>query len=365
MGAGIAQLACLGGVRARLHDPDADALARGEEQIRASLVKGADKGWWSQSEAEAASARLMAAPSLGDLAECGLVIEAAPEDLSLKQGLFTSLEEVCAVNAVLATNTSSLSVSAIADSLKHPERAAGMHFFNPPTRMRLVEVIAGGETSEETLEACLAMARQMGREPIRAADSVGFVANRCVRPFNLEALRMLGEGVAAHDEIDWVIREDGGYRMGPFELMDLIGIDVNLSVARSFYSQRAEPRWEPHPIQEEMVAAGRLGRKSGQGFYDYSAGAPRDTGSAPSDSTRRAVLDRIVCQLVNEASFAAEEGVGTSEDIDTAMKLGFNHPRGPFDWLSDYGSKRVVAVLDDLAERVHPERYRVAPALRV
>jgi 3-hydroxybutyryl-CoA dehydrogenase len=364
MGAGIAQISCMGGFRTLLHDPDAGALARGDENLRATLVKGVDKGWWSREDAEAASSRLMAAGQLQDLAECDLVIEAAPENLDVKRRLFAELEEICKRGAILATNTSSLSVTAIAAEGSNPERVCGMHFFNPPTRMRLVEVIAGDATGAETIDTCLEVARKMGREPVRAKDSVGFIANRCVRPFNLEALRMLGEGVAAHDEIDWVIREDGGYRMGPFELMDLIGIDVNLSVARSFYSQRPEPRWEPHPIQEQMVAEGRLGRKSGRGFYDYGEGAVREPGSPPADDVRRAILDRVVCQLVNEASFAAEEGVGTREDIDTAMKLGFNHPRGPFDWLAELGAARVVGVLDELAERLNPERYRVAPPLR-
>jgi 3-hydroxybutyryl-CoA dehydrogenase len=176
---------------------------------------------------------------------------------------------------------------------------------------------------------------------------------------------MLGEGVAEHAQIDWVMREDGGYRMGPFELMDLIGIDVNLSVARSFYAQRQEPRWEPHPIQEQMVAEGRLGRKTGRGFYEYRDGAERDRGSPPTDVVRHVILDRIVCQLINEASFAAEEGVGTPQDIDTAMKLGFNHPRGPFEWLAALGAARVVSVLDALHSELGGERYRVAAPLRL
>ena len=222
-----------------------------------ALVKGADRGRWTQAEAEAASARLREATRLEDLAGCDLVIEAAPEDLELKRELFGRLAGICGPEAILATNTSSLSVSAIAAGLERPERACGMHFFNPPVLMRLVEVVAGDRTSEQTVATASEVARAMGREPIRAADAIGFVANRTARPFTLEALRLLGEGIAAHDQIDRIVRIGGGFRMGPFELMDLVGVDVNFEVAKSFWEQSShEPRWQPHPIQERMVADG-------------------------------------------------------------------------------------------------------------
>jgi 3-hydroxybutyryl-CoA dehydrogenase len=304
--------------------------------------------------------------NLNELAGCQLVIEAAPENLALKRELFDSLAAACGPDAVLATNTSSLPVSDIAAEVDRPERVCGMHFFNPPPLMRLVEIVAGERTDELTLAAAASVARAMDREPVRAKDSPGFIVNRCNRPFSLEALRMLGEGFATHAEVDAAVRERGGYRMGPFELMDLVGIDVGLEVARSFFRQRAEPRWEPHAIQEEMVAAGRLGRKSGEGFYSYPDGRRVDPepepGREPADPD--AILGRIVAQLVNEATFATEEGVASPPDIDKAMRLGLNHPRGPFEWQRELGSERLVAVLEGLAATTgETERYRVAPGL--
>ena len=366
MGSGIAQLGCLAGFATTLQDPDPRSLATGADRLRAALAKGAGRGLWSAKEAAAAAERLTTSGAVEDLASCELVIEAAPEDLELKRQLFGRLAEVCGPDAILATNTSSLPVSAIALGVDRPERVCGMHFFNPPPLMRLVEIVAGERTAELTLTRATIAARAMGREPVRAADAPGFIVNRCNRPFSLEALRMLGEGFATHAEIDTAVRERGGYRMGPFELMDLIGIDVNLEVARSFYAQRPEPRWEPHPIQAEMVAAGKLGRKSGAGFYEYADGRrlePEPRAGAGADPD--AILERIVAQLVNEASFAVDEGVAQPPDIDTAMRLGLNHPRGPFEWRRELGAARVVAVLAGLAESLdQPDRYRVAPSLQ-
>jgi 3-hydroxybutyryl-CoA dehydrogenase len=366
MGSGIAQLACLGGYETVLHDPQPEALARGSDALRANLARGAARGRWSAADAEAAGARLAIAPDLDGLAECDLIVEAAPEDLGLKRSLFGELERACAPDAVLATNTSSLPVAEIATEAERPDRICGMHFFNPPALMELVEVVAAPTTSERAVVATMGVAERMGRTAIRCADSPGFVVNRCNRPFALESLRILGEGIATHDQIDLVMREDGGYRMGPFELMDLIGIDVNLEVARSFHRQRPIARWEPHPIQERMVAEGRLGRKTSAGFYDYVEGklSARAT-PGPVDDVRTEILDRVLAQLVNEASFAADEGVATPADIDTAMRLGLNHPRGPFEWLERLGAERLVAVLDGLRDRTGSDRYDVAPRLRL
>src|SRR5688572_22206102 len=366
MGAGIAQLGCLGGFETTLYDPDPQALATGADRLQAALAKGAGRGLWSAADAAGASGRLATTPDVAELAGSDLVIEAAPEDLELKRDLFASLAAACGADAILATNTSSLPVSDIAAEVERPERVCGMHFFNPPPLMRLVEIVAGESTDELTLAAASAVARAMDREPVRAKDSPGFIVNRCNRPFSLEALRMLGEGFATHAEIDAAMRERGGYRMGPFELMDLVGIDVGLEVARSFFRQRTEPRWEPHPIQEELVAASRLGRKSGAGFYEYRNGRRVDPepGSEREAADPDAILERIVAQLVNEATFAVDEGVAAPPDIDTAMRLGLNHPRGPFEWQRELGAERLVAVLERLADTTgEPERYRAAPGL--
>jgi 3-hydroxybutyryl-CoA dehydrogenase len=233
MGAGIAQLACLAGYDTFLHDPIPEALEKGAERVRADLDRGAKRERWSTDEAQRAAARLRTAASLDELGDCDFVVEAAPERLELKRELFAELERICGDDAVLATNTSSLPVTAIATSAAHPERICGMHFFNPPALMKLVEVVAGEATAESALDATAELAERMGRTPVRCADAPGFIVNRCNRPFALESLQMLGEGIATHAQIDRIVREDGGYRMGPFELMAQIGNDTNLSLAES------------------------------------------------------------------------------------------------------------------------------------
>jgi 3-hydroxybutyryl-CoA dehydrogenase len=274
MGAGIAQLGCLSGARTLLHDPLPDALERGLERIRAQLDRGVERGRLSGEQAAQARERLEAARTLEDLSDCEIVIEAAPERLELKRELFARLSDgIVGEDCVLATNTSSLLVTAVAGAAKHPERVVGMHFFNPPPVMRLLEVVAGEQSSESALALARATGEAMGKHVITAVDGPGFLVNRCNRPFGLEALQLLQERVAPLEEIDRICRLAGGFRMGPFELMDLVGVDVGLDVSRSFYEQSfGEPRWRPSPISVRTVAAGRLGRKSGHGYYDYSAG---------------------------------------------------------------------------------------------
>jgi 3-hydroxybutyryl-CoA dehydrogenase len=380
MGSGIAQIAAQGGLEVTLHDPDADALGKGVDRIRAGVDRLADKGRIGEGEAAAAAARVQRAGALDELAGCDLVIEAAPERLDLKRELFARLEGICGPSATLATNTSSLSVTAIAAEAERPERIVGMHFFNPPPVMKLVEIVAGNESSEDALTFATRAGEAMGRTPIRARDAIGFVANRCARPFTLESLRMLGDGIATHEEIDRACRVGGGFRMGPFELMDLIGIDINFAVARSFFEQSfGEPRWRPHPIQERMVSSGRLGRKSGRGFYDYS-GEEAHRESDPETDAERPVFDedeleelagprapeilgRIGAQIANEACFALGEGVASAEDIDTAMRLGFNWPLGPLGWGEAMGWSRALGILEELRE-LHGDGYRAASLLR-
>ncbi len=384
MGAGIAQIAALGGYETRLHDPDPRALEAGNTRLHSSLAKGAAKGLWGDEEADAASARVGAAGALADLGECELVVEAAPEDLALKRKLFAALAEICGPRTILASNTSSLAVTAIGAETPYPERVVGMHFFNPPALMKLVEVVATDSSSEEALLATAKVGERMGRTPIRAKDSPGFIANRLARPFTLESLRMLAEGVADVPTIDRVCRLAGGFRMGPFELIDLIGVDVNLSVARSFYSQGGQPaRWQPSEIQARLVEEGRLGRKSGRGFYTYDDDLPK-VSSLPAphyakhgsggaldldpeslaaiDPAAPAIVPRLIAQIANEAAFAREEQVGSPEDMDTAMRLGFNWPRGPLELTEAIGAARAAALLGELRER-HGDAYRPAPLL--
>jgi 3-hydroxybutyryl-CoA dehydrogenase len=386
MGAGIAQVAALGGYETRLHDPVAGALETGMRRLHQSLAKGASKGMWSDKEADNASTRVGATASLSDLGECDLVIEAAPEDLELKRELFAALADACGPEAILASNTSSLPITPIAAGVPRRERVVGMHFFNPPALMKLVEVVATADSAPAALDATTEVGKRMGRTPIRAKDSPGFIANRLARPFTLESLRMLADGVADAATIDRVCRLGGGFRMGPFELIDLIGLDVNLSVARSFYAQGGEPeRWRPSPIQEGLVAEGRLGRKSGLGFYDYSD-PPNPSSAVPSHQIARQgnsgtgqltldpgrlaeidpagpeILPRLFAQIANEAAFALEEQIGSPADMNTAMRLGFNWPRGPLELTELLGADRAIALLEGLRAE-HGEAYRPAPGL--
>ena len=376
MGAGIALLSCLGRYATSIYDPDEGAREAAQTTIGETLAEGADKRWTPE-EAEAASGRLRPAETLADLAGCDLVIEAAPESLDLKRRLFAELASVCGPETVLASNTSSLRVADIADGAAHPEAIVGMHFFNPPVLMKLVEVVATEASSPAALDRVTAVAKEMGRTPIRTKDSPGFVANRLARPFSLESLRMLADGVADAATIDRVVRMGGGFRMGPFELLDLIGLDVNLTIARSFYEQGGRPeRWRPSPVQEMMVAEGRLGRKSGHGFYEYGAGRHRerdpdlgiegptlDPGELSQiDPAGPEILPRLVAQIANEAAFALEDDVASAADMNTAMRLGFNWPLGPLEFTGLIGADRAGGLLEELRGRLG-DAYRPAPRL--
>ncbi len=271
MGAGIAQLGCAAGMRVALHDPLPDALEAGVERVRRGLDRWIEKGTISAD----AVGELEPAKALEGLAGCELVIEAAPERLDLKRELFARLSEVCSADTVLASNTSSITVTALAGSATRPENVVGMHFFNPPPLMKLLEVIRADQTGDRAVAVASATGAAMGKTVILASDGPGFLVNRCGRPFGAEALRLLQERVATHDQIDRICRLGGGFRMGPFELMDLVGVDVGFEVAKSFTELSfGEPRWRPSPIQSRMVAAGRLGRKTGRGYYEYPGDGP-------------------------------------------------------------------------------------------
>ncbi len=271
MGAGIAQLGCAAGMRVVLHDPLPEALESGLERVRRGLERWIEKGRLS---ADAAGG-LEPAGELEGLAGCELVIEAAPERLDLKRELFARLSEVCSGDAVLATNTSSITVTTLAGAAARPENVVGMHFFNPPPLMKLLEVIRADQTGDRAVAVARATGEAMGKTVILASDGPGFLVNRCGRPFGAEALRLLQERMATHEQIDRICRLGGGFRMGPFELMDLVGVDVGFEVAKSFTELSfGEPRWKPSPIQSRMVAAGRLGRKTGRGYYDYPDEGP-------------------------------------------------------------------------------------------
>ena len=303
MGSGIAQLAARSGARALLQDPLPEALQAGVRRAHRGLEREAEKGLLAAQEAQAAAGRVEPVAELAEMAGCDLVIEAAPERLELKRQLFASLAEIVGPGCVLASNTSSLPITAIAAAVDGPERVVGMHFFNPAPLMRLLEVVAGAMSDERALQLAQATGEAMGKDTIRAVDGPGFLVNRCNRPFGLEALRLLAERIADVETIDTIVRMGGGFKMGPFELSDLVGVDTGLAVSESFYELSfGEPRWRPSPIQAQRVAAGLHGRKSGRGYYDYS----RDPYRAPDPGAPERVAGEGAVAILGETVLAQQ-----------------------------------------------------------
>jgi 3-hydroxybutyryl-CoA dehydrogenase len=315
MGAGIAQLAAQAGARTLLHDPVEAALEHGLESARARIERGIEKGRLRRDAIGS-----LEAAGIEALADAELVIEAAPEDLELKRELLTRVAGQVSADAVLATNTSSLSVTELAAGVPGPERVVGMHFFNPPPVMKLLEVVAGERSSQQALATARAAGEAMGKHVIDAADGVGFLVNRCNRPFALEGLRLVEQRIATPEQVDRICRMAGGYRMGPFELMDLVGIDVNFTIQKSFYAQSfGEPRWRPSPLAARAVAAGRHGRKSGEGWYRYPDGPPPDPEPPePGGGDGLVVIagESEVAELLFEAAAAAGWDVAAPEEAE-------------------------------------------------
>jgi 3-hydroxybutyryl-CoA dehydrogenase len=335
MGSGIAQVALEAGWEVLLHDVDGDAIERAADRIRDGLGRRAAK---LDLDADSIDAwvdgridKLRHAHTLDGLAtEAELIIEAALEDLDLKQTIFRALDAETAHDRMLASNTSSLSITRIAEATAHPERLVGMHFFNPVPLMALVEIVPGRATAPEVVERAEAVVREWGKVPVRSADRPGFIVNRVNRPFTIEALRILEEGLAGVESIDSAMR-DADYPMGPFELMDLSGLDVNLAAAESIWQGLGKPdRLRPSRIQERLVATGHLGRKTGSGFYRYEDGRRGDVQPEFAASRRALSAERIQARIeaaiAEEGHLAAEEGVATRDDIVLALRLGVGHP---------------------------------------
>jgi 3-hydroxybutyryl-CoA dehydrogenase len=357
MGVGIAQSAALAGLSTVMLDVQEVALARGRETMEGDLERRVERGRLSEDERREALDLVSTTTSLEACADAPLVVEAVIEDLEVKRRVFADLEAVVGRETVLATNTSSLSVAGIAAATERPERVVGMHFFNPVPAMRLVEIVGGPSTDASAARRAEEVAERLGKTPIRVSDTPGFIVNRVARPFYLEALRLVEEGVEP-GRIDAAIR-GAGFRMGPLELADLIGHDVNLAVSESLFERYYyQPRFRPSHLQRSMVEAGLLGRKSGRGFYDYGAEKQEEVGEVPEH-----VALRVICCIVNEAYLALSEGVASAEDIDKAMKLGANYPRGPFEWAEEIGVQSILRMLDSLRD-AYGEAYIAAPSLR-
>ncbi|GAC1367844.1 MAG: hypothetical protein NVSMB30_03110 [Hymenobacter sp.] len=364
MGSGIAQVVATAGHPVRLLDQNAEALHRAGRAIQSGLHKLVEKNRLSAAAAEAIFANVHLTQAVADFADCGLVLEAIVEDLAAKQQVFREVERVVAADCMLASNTSSLSITSIAAACQRPERFIGLHFFNPAPLMQLVEVIPAVQTRAGLAEQVRDLVHSWGKRPVLAQDTPGFIVNRVARPFYGEAIRLLEEGVADVATIDWAMTALGGFRMGPFALMDFIGHDVNYRVTESVFAAFFyDPRYKPSFTQKRLVEAGYYGRKSGRGFYHYAADA------VPPEPTRdealgRAVLHRILALLINEAVDALALNVASPADLELAMTTGVNYPRGLLAWADEWGPANVLTTLDALYDEYHEDRYRASPLLR-
>jgi 3-hydroxybutyryl-CoA dehydrogenase len=367
MGSGIAQVAAAAGHRVMVTDAQAEALEKASVRLGKILVMLVEKSRMTPDEAEQLSQRVTWAPgAAGEFAifrHCDLVVEAIAEDLGVKQRAFRALEEVVSEGCILATNTSSLSVTAIAGTCKRPGRVLGLHFFNPPPQLPLVEVVPGLASDAGLVQTARDTMESWGKIPVLAADTPGFIVNRIARPFYGEALRIYEEGIADKATIDWAMKELGGFRMGPFELMDLIGNDINLAVTKSvFEAFHYDPRYKPSVTQQRLVDANRLGWKTGQGHYEY-----RDEAVMPpptrDPAIGQAVVDRILAMLINEAADALFWRIAGRDDIDLAMTRGVNYPRGLLAWADQIGVDVVLQRLVALQQEYGEDRYRPSPLL--
>jgi 3-hydroxybutyryl-CoA dehydrogenase len=368
MGRGIAQVAASAGHHVVLGDAQAGAVERALDTIRTSLEREVAKGRLAPSAADDTLTRISdgddVAGGLRAYAPCDLVIEAVVEELDAKRALFAALEQIVPRECVLASNTSSLSIAALGGAVAHPDRVVGMHFFNPAPLMPLVEIVPAITTSSEVVGRTRTLADSWGKTTVIASDTPGFIVNRIARPFYGEALRVLEEGIADVATIDWAMREIGGFRMGPFELMDFIGNDVNFAVTSSvFEATFFDPRYRPALTQRRLVEAGLLGRKRERGYYDYRAGA-----AAPSPTQDRelgvAIVDRIVALLVNEAVDAVYLRIASPADVELAMTKGVNYPRGLLCWGDEIGAPEILRRLEWLQAEYGEDRYRPSPLLR-
>jgi 3-hydroxybutyryl-CoA dehydrogenase len=364
MGSGIAQVAATAGHTVFLYDNNPAALQRSKDKLAKIMSRLVEKGRMDDATAQAIQGRIQYVDSLYDFKAPGMVIEAIVESLEVKRNVFEQLELIVPEDCIIATNTSSLSIAAIAAVCKDPSRVLGIHFFNPAPLMKLVEIIPAIQTDSAILEQACERIESWGKITVVAKDTPGFIVNRVARPFYGEALRILEEGLADAATIDWAMTEIGKFKMGPFTLMDYIGNDVNYTVTETvFQSFFYDPRYKPSFTQKRLSEAGYLGRKSGRGYYDYREGAQNPEPNKDKKLGQEIVW-RILVMLINEAADALYLNIASREDIDLAMTKGVNYPKGLLQWADEKGIHHCVETMDRLHHEYLEDRYRCSPLLR-
>lgn len=369
MGSGIAQVAATSGCKVKLYDTNQSALDKAKAALEKILSRLIEKDRIDADEKSRIQNNISYVDNLEVLSDSDLTIEAIVENLEIKKKVFSELETYVSKDCIIASNTSSLSIASIAASLKKPERCIGIHFFNPAPLMQLVEVIPAIQTSKEVLETSKKIISDWKKVVAVAKDTPGFIVNRVARPFYGEALRIYEEGIADFATIDKSLKTLGGFRMGPFELMDFIGNDVNYTVTETIFTAfYFDPRYKPAFTQKRFVEACYLGRKSGKGYYDYDKNGamiiPTESNKSHNEELAQQIFDRVLVMLINEAADALFMNIASAEDIDNAMTKGVNYPKGLLAWANEKGIDWCVSKMDELYNEYHEDRYRCSPLLR-
>ncbi len=363
MGTGIAQVAATADHKVVLFDNNTSQLKKSNETMHSTMRMLTEKGKISEEKANSILSNFEYTDNMNDLSSCGMIIEAIIEDIDAKKKLFGQLDEIVKEDCFLATNTSSLPIVAVASGSRNPRRVIGLHFFNPAPIMKLVEIVPAITTDSNITEICYKLVNEWGKTPVIAKDTPGFIVNKVARPYYGEALRIYDEGIADIATIDYAMKSMGNFRMGPFELMDLIGNDINYTVTETIFKEYFyDPRYKPSITQKRYAEAGWYGKKTGKGFYDYHSLEKPE----PKDNKEilNTIFNRIIAMLINEAADTLMMKIASKEDIDLAVKLGVNYPKGLFEWANELGIDRVVNTLSKLYERYNEDRYRISPLLK-